>query len=78
MLITANPQCLGLKTDQGRRPLDLAMFLVADKENKKPYTEALGKVSSEERIHDNDNDNANDNDNDNEYIRNIDEDPGQN
>lgn len=78
MLITANPQCLGLKTDHGRRPLDLAMFLVADKENKKPYAEALGSVSSEERIHDNDNDNANDNDNDNEYIRNIDEDPGQN
>lgn len=72
-LIAANPRCLGLKTDQGRRPLDCALFLAAGKVNKKPHKDVLLDLSirsppsedlEEERI--------------NEYIRNIDEDPVEN
>lgn len=67
-LIAANPMCLGLKTDQGRRPMDCALFLAADKVNKKPHKDVLLRAPSddleEERI--------------NEYIRNIDEDPVEN
>jgi hypothetical protein len=67
-LIAANPLCMGLKTDQGRKPLDIALFLAAGKVNKNPQKDALLRAPSEdleeERI--------------NEYIRNIDEDPVEN
>lgn len=67
-IVTADPECLGLKTDKGRKAMDIARFLIAGKRNKKPHDDALLKSPSwdeeMERI--------------SEYIRNIDEDPTQN
>jgi hypothetical protein len=69
-IITANPACLALTTDQGRKAIDIARYAVAGKKNQRPANLSILRMPS----HDDDEDELRIN----RYINNIDEDPAQN
>lgn len=69
-IITTNPICLGLKTDQGRRAIDCARYAVAGKRNERPKHLSILRVPTD--------DDEEDELRINRYIKNIDEDPVQN
>lgn len=69
-IITTNPTCLDLRTDQGRKAIDCGQFIVRGKRNSRPKNLSLLRMPS----HDDDEDEVRIN----TYIRNIDADPDQN